>query len=642
LLAALLWVAAACAADVLPITDFTRRDDTGAVEISPDGEYLALTTRFEGASRLTFLDVATMSKGINLRAAGDTEIAWFRWTSPTRVIYTTAERFYLIETPILRPEMSAANRDGGQNSVIYRTDYGYPSLLSDLESDDRKVLIYSQPWRYHAWDAPKHTVVAEVDTMSGKRKEIETLPLGAAYPVLDREDRVRFAVGYDVDGKLVVRWKPQAEGDWESFELQGFRDRTVDPKKFTQDGHSVLLLGTRTDESLNALYRLDLESHAIEKVYQHAEADIEDVVTDFADENVIGVRVDADRQEYHWLQPDDPAAKVYDMLQRAFPAHTIGITSVTKDHRLAIASVGSDVDPGQFYLVDTQSRNAKFLMARRSWIDPRSMRPWEPIELAARDSLVLHGYLMRPREGSGPFPLIVLPHGGPHGVRDDWTFDSEAQLFANRGYAVLELNFRGSGGYGYEFEHAGYREWGAKMQDDLTDATHWAIDQSVTTADNICIYGASYGGYAALMGVAREPTLYRCAAGYVGVYHLSMMFEQGDTHETQIGRNYLEEVLGTDEASLRARSPVTLADRIEAPVLLIHGKVDWRADFKHAKRMRQALEDAGKHVEWLAFAKEGHGIFDEDNRKEAYEALLAFFGKYLHQTSSDQQAAASP
>jgi dipeptidyl aminopeptidase/acylaminoacyl peptidase len=642
-LAALLCTALARANDLLPITDFTRHDETGAVEISPDGEYLAMSTRIEGTSRLTFLDLATKSKGLNLQAREDAEILSFHWVSPTRVMYTTAFRYFLLEAPIPTGEIAAADRDGRRNYVVYAAQHGMPTLLSDLERDDRNVLIYAQPWRaYRWWDGPKHTLVVQVDTIRRSAKEIETLPLGAAYPVVDREKRVRFAVGYDAEGKLVVRWRPQADGEWESFELKDFRDRTVAPQGFTQDGRSVLLLATHTDDSLNALYRLDLDSREIEKVYQHPEADIDDVVMDFANEKVIGVRVYADRLEYHWLEAGDPAARAHEMLGRAFPDHAVEITSVTRDHRLAVARVASDVDPGQFYVVDTQARKADFLLASRSWIDPRRMRHMEPIKLEARDGLVLHGYLTRPRDGPGPFPLIVLPHGGPHGLRDVWAFDAETQLFANRGYAVLQLNYRGSGGYGYEFEHAGYREWGAKMQDDLTDATHWAIDQGVTTADNVCVYGASYGGYAALMGAAREPQLYQCAAGYVGVYDLEMMFEEGDIRVTQIGRNYLDEVLGTDVASLRSRSPVTHAGRIEAAILLIHGKVDWRADFKHAKRMRQALESADKEVEWLAFAKEGHGLYDEDNRREAYEALLAFFGKHLHQTSSAEQTLASP
>jgi dipeptidyl aminopeptidase/acylaminoacyl peptidase len=171
-------------------------------------------------------------------------------------------------------------------------------------------------------------------------------------------------------------------------------------------------------------------------------------------------------------------------------------------------------------------------------------------------------------------------------------FDWEAQLLAHYGYAVLQVNFRGSSGYGEDFKYAGYHEWGGKMQDDVTDATLWAIEQKIASKDNICIYGASYGGYAALMGAVREPTLYKCAASYAGVTDLQLMFKTGDIRYSNTGRTYLHESLGDDEADLRERSPVNHAADIQVPVLIIHGKEDWRADFEHATRMHDALEKA--------------------------------------------------
>jgi dipeptidyl aminopeptidase/acylaminoacyl peptidase len=224
---------------------------------------------------------------------------------------------------------------------------------------------------------------------------------------------------------------------------------------------------------------------------------------------------------------------------------------------------------------------------------------------------------------------VVMPHGGPHGVRDWWEFDWEVQLLANRGYAVLQVNFRGSGGYGRDFEAAGYGEWGAKMQDDVTDATRWAIEQKIAPADRTCIYGISYGGFAALMGAAREPELYRCAIGYAGVYDLELMWESGDVPDSRRGRAYLERVLGTDVAKLRAQSPVHNAQNIKAPVLLIHGKADGRADYEHAQRMKAALEKNNKKVEWLSLGREGHGIYDENTRREVYERILQFLDANL-------------
>lgn len=203
------------------------------------------------------------------------------------------------------------------------------------------------------------------------------------------------------------------------------------------------------------------------------------------------------------------------------------------------------------------------------------------------------------------------------------------QLLANRGYAVLQVNYRGSTGYGLDFETAGYKQWGAKMQDDVTDATRWAIDKGITAKDRVAIFGASYGGYAALMGAVREPGLYRCAIGYAGVYDLGLMFKSGDIPGYRSGRDYLAKVLGTDEADLQARSPAQAAQNIQVPILLIHGKEDFRADYVQAKRMKAALEKAGKPLEWMALSGEGHGIYDEEGRRNTYERLLTFLDKYL-------------
>jgi dipeptidyl aminopeptidase/acylaminoacyl peptidase len=261
------------------------------------------------------------------------------------------------------------------------------------------------------------------------------------------------------------------------------------------------------------------------------------------------------------------------------------------------------------------------------------MRPMEPFAIKARDGMKLHGYLTRP-VGEGPHPMVVLPHGGPHGIRDVWAFDSEVQMLANRGYAVLQVNFRGSGGYGMDFEEAGYRKWGASMQDDVTDATQWAIDNKHADKRRICIYGASYGGYTALMGAVREPALYRCAVGFAGVYDLELMLSSADIPRSKSGRAYLGLALGDDRPDLRSRSPAHNADKISIPVLLIHGKEDWRADFEQAKRMKAALESNKKSYEWMVLSKEGHGVYDEDSRREMYERVLGFLAKHIGSSSA--------
>jgi dipeptidyl aminopeptidase/acylaminoacyl peptidase len=223
--------------------------------------------------------------------------------------------------------------------------------------------------------------------------------------------------------------------------------------------------------------------------------------------------------------------------------------------------------------------------------------------------------------------LVVHPHGGPFGPFDQWGFSSEPQLLASQGYAVLQVNFRGSGGYGKEFLEAGHKQWGLSMQDDLTDATHWAIKQGIADPARICLYGASYGGYASLMGVAKEPDLYRCAAGYVGVYDLNMLWGQGDISQSLHGKDFLQEAVG--KQGLDAASPNKLAARIKVPVFLAAGGADVRAPQEHSEAMERALKAAGVPVETLYYPTEGHGFYKVEHNREYYTRLLAFLSRHI-------------
>jgi dipeptidyl aminopeptidase/acylaminoacyl peptidase len=223
----------------------------------------------------------------------------------------------------------------------------------------------------------------------------------------------------------------------------------------------------------------------------------------------------------------------------------------------------------------------------------------------------------------------VFVHGGPYHVRDSWEFDPYVQALASRGYAVLQVNFRGSGDYGSDFTKAGYREWGGKMQDDVTDATRWAIAQGIADPKRVCIFGGSYGGYAALEGAVKEPELYRCTIGYVGVYDLRLMYTRGDIPQSSSGDNYLKQVLGEDSNQLWDRSPVAHADRIKARVMLIVGGQDWRVPPVQGESMRSALNKAHIEHEWLYQRTEGHGFYDEKNTEDLFGKIVAFLDRNI-------------
>lgn len=635
----------------LPVEYFTRDDLTGQLKISPDGKHFAIIVGRLDASGLAFVDVATGEVVGGLRGGRGNEIYDFHWVSPRRLIYQIAERQPGVRYASLTGEIFAIDIDGKANRIIYgyragestigtnlerrKASNAAAELVSILRADEKHILIAEYPYRLHGntWHLNRDAKpkITRLNVYDGRKASLGVAPLASAQVIVDRNDHVRFAVGFDENAVLRASWRPQADGPWQSFALPGFLEDSVVPLRFTADHQAVLFSAVPEDGSVSGLFRIELESQEIQELYSHPEFDIDRLVPDLLDQKAVGVRVYTDRPEVHWLEPEDPSARLLAKLERAFPGQAVRITSTTSDGRLAIVFVHSDVNPGDYYLFDTQAGKATYVKATRDWVDPDLARPKESIRFAARDGLVLHGYLTQPDAGSGPHPLVVLPHGGPHGVRDRWEFDWEAQLLANRGYAVLQVNFRGSEGYGRRFQESGFGEWGARMQDDLTDATRWAVEEGIAVEDRICIFGSSYGGYAALMGAVREPGLYRCVVGHAGVYDLELMHSTGDIRYTRLGQSYLGEVLGNDRSLMRARSPAHNAERIEAPVLLVHGTDDSRVDYKHAGQMRRALEKHGKPYEWIPLRGEGHGITDEASRAEVYTSILAFLDRHLKQ-----------
>jgi dipeptidyl aminopeptidase/acylaminoacyl peptidase len=306
-----------------------------------------------------------------------------------------------------------------------------------------------------------------------------------------------------------------------------------------------------------------------------------------------------------------------------------------------VAFVYGDRNPGQFLLVDVAARKAEPLLETRPWVKPEEAAEVAAFHIKARDGQPIHGYVTYP-PGQAPgtkAPLVVVAHGGPHGVRDLWHYNAEIQLLASRGYAVLSVNYRGSGGYGRAYERVGYRHWGDLMMDDILDATRWLVGKGRVDGDRMCTFGGSFGGYSALQLVARAPDTFRCAIGFAGVYDLRMMEGNDEWADSTFLRSLMRTYLSSDQALLEAFSPALHADRITVPVFLIHGKKDVRVPIAHAEALRKALTERGRPPEWLVEPNEGHGFYDEQARERMYRAVLAFLDKH---TAPPAPAAAAP
>jgi dipeptidyl aminopeptidase/acylaminoacyl peptidase len=337
--------------------------------------------------------------------------------------------------------------------------------------------------------------------------------------------------------------------------------------------------------------------------------------------------------EYAYIGTNDTLNNVHRGLVSAFPRSYIGYRSLTSDGKMVLVRVSNEIDPSTYYLIDSETmqlqqvaNGAEHLKGFTSVV--------EGFHIKARDGSPLYGLVTKASTKVPSRGAVLMVHGGPHGPYDQFGYDADAQFMASLGLNVIQVNFRGSGGYGVDFQRSGYREWGGAMQDDLTDTVEWAKANGFVPDDQICIYGGSYGGYAALAGAAFTPDLYKCAIGHVGVYDLQELYDSGDIRERLGGIRYLNRVIGTDEADLISRSPSKHADKIKIPVMMTAGMDDARAPPKQTQIMERALEAAGKPAEVYYQRREGHGFYDPETERARLVRLGRFLLENLPQTDS--------
>jgi dipeptidyl aminopeptidase/acylaminoacyl peptidase len=394
-----------------------------------------------------------------------------------------------------------------------------------------------------------------------------------------------------------------------------------------------------------ALFEFDIASKQLGAlVFAHPDVDVDGLVLGPPPAmHAIGVSYTVDRHEIHFI--DDTAREERARLVQAIglgPLVTLARVSASDDGNREILIASSDVTAPRYYLFDRKQRTVGPLFAVHPQVPAAAMASARRFSFTTRDGVELAAYLTLPLgTQTQRFPAIVLAHGGPSD-RDAIEWNPEVQLFASRGFAVLQVNFRGSSGYGRAFEEAGHREWGGLMQNDITDGVAWMVARGIADPERIGIYGSSYGGYAALMGLVATPSLYRAGAAYAGVTDLPSMLQDDRWYGGALDRSNRRSVGGgwSDRRRLRGASPRRRADEIAAPVLLGHGEDDDTVSVRHSRDMASALRDAGKPVEYLEFPHEIHGFLLEANRVKWYEALIAFFEKNL--APREQPAAAAP
>lgn len=628
-----------------PIEYFIKDSDYLDVALSPSGDRIAARAQLDSKVVLIVMDRHTKEIIGGLQPETTDAINSFDWVSDDRIVFSYAQQFSGSDQRSSAGELFAVDFDGsnverlagfGASNQRYGSrikgsrdsEKAAVFMLDPLPNDEDHILIMKFPFSQkglvgYTLDGKKPPIVSKLHVHTGKQETVERLPFKGARPQTDSSGAVRFVTYETEEGLTKSAYRQDEKSEWqllsEVFEL----DDELSVVGLNDAGDALFLYGPAGDYGYKNIFRFDFNEKKFQPLFSDLDADISDWLSDPETGEIVIGSSRRGKARHYYAAVESRYQRLHRSLVRAYENQTLTIMSQSQNGKQLILRASSDVDPGSIFVFDTETKRADFFWANRSWMDPKSMRPMQIDEVPTEDGFSIPVRLTLP-EVEGPVPLVVNPHGGPHGISDDWGFNYETQLLASRGYAVLQINFRGSGGLGKNFEEAGHKEWGGKMIDDIAAATRWALSRQDIDEERVCAYGASYGAYASYMLAVREPQMLRCVVGYVGVYDLNIMYSTGDIPDSWGGTGFLERVIGRDEKMLDEFSPVTHASKITAAPMLIHGEDDIRAPIDHAFAMREALQDVGSAPVWLKIDESGHGAGNIKTRLELYESLLAF------------------
>jgi dipeptidyl aminopeptidase/acylaminoacyl peptidase len=612
-----------------PVEHFFKTPEFAALQLSPNGKKLMVLKPAGKNNRMNIyvMDIENDFKTTQVTGIDAADVTNPVWVNNERIIYSVDE------DGNESPAIFAVNANGKRQRVLFErgegaTQFRRASLLNLLPDDDKHILV--------TWNKNRiaYTEVFKVNIYNGRSKRVLPNTGYAVGWMTDWNGDVRIAIEQQ-DLETRILYRKDTESEFEVINKFQTLERSWGPVGFDFD-NKTLIVQSNIETDTAGLYFYDPEKRQMgELIYNDDTYDIGGPWVSRHKQKLIGVVYMADKPKR--VMFDKEWATHIATLEATFPGEQVSIASLAKDESRMIIRVWSDRDPGSYYMYEpTNTKRPLFkLVQGREWIKPEDMVPMMPIKYTARDGLTIHGYLTLPKNWTkgSPVPLIVNPHGGPW-ARDGWGWNPEVQMFANRGYATLQMDFRGSTGYGLKHRNDGNGEWGNKMQHDITDGVKWAIEQGYADADKVCISGTSYGGYATMAGLTFTPDLYKCGINNVGVTDVALLFETMDESWGASRARLMEQVGDAEDKEFMAKiSPVKHVDKIKAPVMIIHGRKDPRVVMQHADDLRDELERLGKKegvdYEWLVKSNEGHGFRKQENIIEQYEKMDEFLKRFL-------------
>ncbi|MBN1826146.1 MAG: S9 family peptidase [Candidatus Eisenbacteria bacterium] len=444
----------------------------------------------------------------------------------------------------------------------------------------------------------------------------------------DADFTVRGALAANMEGGFDLLVRESLDDEWEKILTWSSEDNmNSEPVAFSKDGGSMYLLDSRNANAAR-LVLMDLATKEFEVIAEDPVYDVGGVMLHPDEYTVQAYAIDRDRTE--WTVVDDAIREDWAIIERLHPGDH-GRPRRNTDDDVWVVGFTADDGPVKYYMLDRKTKQTKFLFDHKPDLNDYTLAKMEPIEFTSRDGLTIHGYAtFPPGKGRRNLPMVLNVHGGPW-HRDGWGYNPEAQWIANRGYLCLQVNFRGSTGYGKEFLNAGDKEWGGKMHDDLVDAVNWAVEQGYADPEKVAIYGGSYGGYAALVGATFTPELFCCAVDIVGPSNLITFINTIPPYWSTFLEVMYKRVGNpeTDKEFLESRSPLFKVNQIQIPMLIAQGANDPRVNQAESEQIVAALKDKGIEYEYMLFPDEGHGFAKPENRLKFYAAAEAFLAKHL-------------
>jgi dipeptidyl aminopeptidase/acylaminoacyl peptidase len=601
----------------IPLEDFFKNPDKTYYQISPDGKYYSYLAPYQNRMNIHIQERGKDSV-MRLTSETDRNIAGYFWPNSEQILYLKDDggnenyKVYL------------ANINGTEPKCLTDFEGVRSMIIDDLPEIPNEVIISMNKRNPQLFDPYR------LYLNTGKLELLAENPGNIQGWLFDHEGKLRVATTIDGTNTGVL-YRETEKSPWKTIITTNFKE-SFSPQFFTFDNKN-LIGSSNIGRDKSVIVEFDLKAgKEIKVLYENPDYDVESVSFSQKRKVLTSANYTSWKRERYFF--DEETKKKFEFLEKELPGYELAITGSNKNEDIFIVRTYSDKSLGAYYIYETNENKLEKITDVSPWLDEKELANQTPIEYKTRDGLTVHGYLTLPKgytmENAKNLPVVVNPHGGPW-HRDSWGFNPEIQFLANRGFAILQMNFRGSTGYGRKFWEISFKKWGKEMQDDITDGTKWLIDKGIADPKRIAIYGGSYGGYATLMGLVKEPDLYAAGVDYVGVSNMFTFMKTIPPYWKPM-LDMMHEMAGDpvkDSLLLREVSPVFHVDKIKAPLFIAQGANDPRVNKDESDQMVKAMKERGIEVEYMVKDNEGHGFSNEENKFDFYRAMEKFLTKHL-------------